>query len=185
MYYSSPEVEVLHRRYAQALIEVAADNNRLDKVAEDFLFLNNLLKQNKDLAYTLYHPEIDKVDKLKLLEDICEKAGLCENFFSFLKLLLNKNRLKIIHGVFLKYRDLYEMRKSRLQVSVKTAAPLNKNQLSRLGTMLGSKLKKNIFIIDSVDPSLIGGLKLKIDSLVYNLSLADRLQFLKEKLTEQ
>lgn len=183
MYYSSPEIEVLHRRYAQALIEAAAENNRLDKVAQDFVFLNNMLKQNKNLAAILYHPEIDKVDKLKLLEDICEKAEFCEDFFSLLKLLLNKNRLKILHGVFLKYRDLYEMRKSRLQVSVRTAAPLNKNQLNRLETMLGNKLKKNIFIIDSVDPSLMGGLNLKIDSLIYNLSLADRLQFFKEKLT--
>lgn len=184
MYYSSSEIEILHRRYAQALIETAAEADRLDKVTQDFALLNNTLKQDKGLTAVLGHPEIDKADKLKLLESICEKAGFCEAFVFFLKLLLSKNRLKILHGVFLKYRDLYEMRKSRLQVFVRAASPLSKGQLSRLEKMLGDKLKKNIFIMDSVDPSLIGGLKLKIDSSVYNLSLADRLKILKEKLVE-
>lgn len=184
MHYNAPKIEVLHHRYAQALIEVAQENNRLDKIEEDLISLNTLARTNRQFAHILYHPEIDKDDKIKLLEDVCKKFHFCPEISSFLKLLAKKNRFRLIHGVFLRYRDLYDLRKHRIKVFVRTAISLKKSQLAKLKTILKKKLNKDIFIEEIIEPSLIGGLNLKIGSLAYNPSLVDRLKLLEEDLAK-
>lgn len=182
MHYSGAETEILHHRYAQALIKLAQEENKLEKIEEDLMFFNNLIKKNKQFADILYHPEVDRNDKIELLEGVCKKLQLCPEIRSFLKLLANKNRFWLIHGVFLRYGDLYDLRRHRLKVWVKTAVSLKKSQLAKLETILKKRLNKDIFIQESIEPSLIGGLNLRIDSRVYNSALINRLKLLREDL---
>ena len=61
---------------------------------------------------------------------------------------------------------------------------MGKRELERLKKILDKMLNKEIFIEEIVEPSLIGGIDLKIGDTVYNLSLLTRLQFMKERLTQ-
>lgn len=183
MSYLGPETEILHERYAEALIDVAEEAGRLDDIADNLTFLNELVSKQKHLAKILQHPEVAKEDKLNALAAISKEAGFCDEFYGFLEVLVRKSRLDLIHGVFLRYCDLYQERKSRLKVFIKTAASLSKAQIARLKDILSRKLKKDIIVEESVQPGLIGGMVLRIGDLVYNLSLVDRLNFMQERLT--
>ena len=184
MYYLGPETEILHQRYAKALMQVAVEDKKLDKIEKDLLSLNQILKKNELLARIFYHPEIAKREKKSLIEKMCKESHLCDDIKSFLFLLAKKDRLRLIHGVFLKYRDLYDIQKRRQKVFVRTADSLGKQQISRLKKILDKILNKEIFIEEVIEPSLIGGIDLKIGDTVYNLSLLTRLQFMKERLTQ-
>lgn len=182
MSYLGPETEILHERYAEALIDIAEEAGKLDGVADNLTFLNELVRKDRLFAKILHHPEIDREDKLKALEAVSKKVQFCDEFYAFLKVLAKKNRLNLIHGIFLKYCDLYKEKRSKVKVFIKAAVSLSKAQIERLKEILSRTLRKDIIVEESIQPSLIGGLDIKIGDLVYNLSLADRLNLMGERL---
>ena len=105
MRYQSPELEILHERYAGALMDIAEESGKLDEIEDNLSFITGLIKQDKKLARILQHPEISREDKLNLLKSIFKKADFCDEFFYFMQLLVKKNSLGLMHGIFLKYRD--------------------------------------------------------------------------------
>lgn len=182
MSYLGPETEILHERYAKALIDISEEADKLDEVADNLALLNELVRGERLFTKILQDPRIAKEDKLKTLEAISEKARFCDEFYDFLRVLTERDRLNIIHGVFLKHRDLYQGRKGKLKVVVETAVSLSREQIARLREVLSRKLKKDIIIEESIQPGLVGGLNIRIGDLAYNLSLADRLNLMEEGL---
>jgi len=182
MSYQGPNTEVLHQRYAQALIEFAEESNTLDKVLEDMAFFNNTLRDETSLAKVLHHPEVDKEKKRAIIDKICDKVEMCSQSVSFVKLLIAKNRLHLFHGTYLKYRDLYDIRRRRQKVFIESATALSKKQITNLKEILNKALKKNILIQESIKPSLAGGFNLKVGDKVYRLSVANRMSFIEEGL---
>lgn len=177
-----PETEILHERYAEALIDISEEADKLDEVADNLSLLNELVRGEELFAKILQDPRISKEDKLKTLEAISKGAHFCDEFRAFLKVLTERDRLNIIHGIFLKYRGLYRERRGRLKVVIETVVSLSGEQISRLKEALSRKFKKDIIIEESIRPGLIGGLNIRIGDLAYNLSLADRLNFMEEGL---
>jgi len=182
MYSLGPEAEVLHRRYAQALIDIAEADKKLDDMKESLEMITAVLEKEPLLQKTICHPSIDKKEKIKLLEALTKKTKCCDEFLWFLKTLLKNDRFKLIHGVYLKYRDLYNVKRRRQRVIVKSAISLGKEQLACLGKVLEKMLKKEILIEEILDKNIIGGFDLMIGDKVYNLSLLTRLQLAKEGL---
>lgn len=184
MRYRGPETEILHGRYARALIDAATAGEKLDEVAKNLSLVSEMVRKNKQLSKILLHPGIDKAEKINLLESISKKARFCGEFRSFITVLARKNRLGLIHGVFLRYRDFYEQRKGLLKVFVTTAVSLSAAQLRALKGTLKRRLKKEIVIAQVVEPSLIGGFNVRIGNSVYNLSLASKAKLIKKGLRE-
>jgi len=182
MRYLGPETEILHERYARAIFGIAEDSKKLDEVAENLSCMNELTNENEALYRVLENPEVDKIEKLKVLGCISEKARFSEEFNAFLKLLVEKDRFSLIHGIFLRYRDLYDKKKKRLKVFIKTAQPLKKTRIEKLEGALSKTFKKDVKIAEILTPSLLGGLDIEIKDLVYNTSLAGRLEDIKERL---
>jgi F-type H+-transporting ATPase subunit delta len=181
---SGPAIEILHERYSRAIFDVARESDKLDDVFDKMNLLNELAKKNKNLLKILNNPEIDKKDKIKTLEIISRKADLPEELLSFLKILVKNNRIGLLHGIFLKYRDLYDKNKGRVKVFVETAVSLGKKEIARLEEILSRSLKKAATVVEILSPSVIGGIDIKIKGAVYKLSLADRLRFMKKRLQE-
>jgi F-type H+-transporting ATPase subunit delta len=182
MKYTGPETEVLHQRYAYALIETAEEAGKIDEVSENLTFLNKAIREDDQFFRVLKHPDISREDKLKLLEEVAKKGRFCDIFFDFIKLLVKKNRLSLIHGVFLKYRDIYEQRKHKLHIFVEAAISLGKDYISRLKEIFSKKFKKEIMVTEVIKPSLIGGFNVRVEDVVYNLSLADKFKLIEEEI---
>jgi len=182
MKYLGPEAEILHERYARALIAVAETSKKLDQVKDDLSLASSLIRENAELSKILLHPEIDKKEKTALLDNICRKVNFCSEIHSFVNVLVKNNRLGLIHGVFLRYRDFYERKKGILKVFITTADALDSAQKMRLKSMLKDAFKKEIALEEIIDPSLIGGFNLRIKGVVHNLSLASRVQLIKKGL---
>ena len=177
-----PETEILHGRYARALIDIASSGEKLDEVAKNLSLISETVRKDKHLTKILLHPGVEKAEKMKLLDSISQQARFCKEFRSFIMVLARRNRLGLIHGIFLRYRDFYEQRKGLLKVFVTTALSLSVAQLKRLKGILKRRLKKEIVISQVVEPSLIGGFNLKIGNSVYNLSLANKAKLFKKGL---
>jgi len=94
-------LEILHQRYAKALFDFASNSSVSDKIMKDLESLTYIIRSNGEVSQLLRHPEISKDEKFKVLKAISEKGRFCGEFMDFLKILLGKNRLNLLHGIFL------------------------------------------------------------------------------------
>ncbi|MFH1645420.1 MAG: ATP synthase F1 subunit delta [Candidatus Omnitrophota bacterium] len=182
MYSLGPEAEVLHQRYAYALISLAKEENLLKKVADCLNFFVQLLKTNKEAELFFIHPEIGKESKHLLLSKIAEKINMPSSFFDFLKLLIDKHRIRLIHGIFLKYRDVYDDLMRRQKVFIRASASLTHTARTRLQNCLEKGIGKKILFEEIIDPSLIGGIRVQINDDVYDFSIKANLDEFQNKL---
>ncbi|MFH1848355.1 MAG: ATP synthase F1 subunit delta, partial [Candidatus Omnitrophota bacterium] len=182
MRYLGPEAEILHERYARALVGIADGADKLDEIKGNFSFVTELMHKDERLLKVLTHPEISRQDKAGLFETISGEAKFCGEFNSFLKVLIKRSRLGLLEGIFAKYCAKNDEKKHRLKVYVDAASGLDQKQLSSLKGILAGKFGMDINIEQAVDPSLAGGFNLRVGSRVYNFSLASRLDLLKKGL---
>jgi len=108
----------------------------------------------------------------------------CDSFMDFLKLLIRKNRLNLIHGIFLRHRDYYDIERKKVKVFIRSAVELTQAQLDKLSGYLRSFLKKEVILDAEVDPSLIGGLFLKVHDRIYDVSVKSALHGINKRLAE-
>jgi len=177
------ELETLHSVYAQALFLYADENSLLDRIFFDYEKIISSLKKQADFLKVINHPGISQADKEKVLRDIGKAAGFCPEFIYFLKMLLNKKRFEILHGIFLKFRDIYDAYKDRLKVFMHSPERLDKNVLDKITKELAGIFKKEIMPQEILDKTLIGGIKIRVRGKVYDGSIKKELEHLKIALT--
>jgi len=173
-------IETLHHRYAKALFAIAEAKGKEDEVMANLKFLAGLVRDEKTVAKFIYNPRIKDEEKLKLFVSIGKKEKFCDEFIDFLKLIIRKRRLKLIYGILSRYRSIYNAHKNRIVVVVKSAYELEKAQMDRLKNALAKRFEKEVLIKQTIEPSLIGGLLLKLGDRVYDASLKTGLLKLKE-----
>lgn len=174
--------EILHRKYAKALIDFATEKRVADKIEEGLEKIIGILNNNQYLYDVLIHPEISLDEKRSLIGEICRRADFCHELKDFLLLLLKANRFKLLHGIFLKYRDFHDERKKRIKIFIKSAFALSAQEKSRLLKTLESRLKRRVILEEKIFPDLIAGVIIKSGSVVFDNSLNKNLRILSQKL---
>lgn len=176
------DFEILHRKYAKALIELAIENKVSHKIEQGLERIMVILDQNQCLYDSLIHPDISLKEKYGLIENICRQERFCYELKDFLFLLLKAGRFKLIHGIFLRYRDFYDEAEGKLKVFVSSAFSLDNLQKNRLSRVLESRLKRRVILEERIAPELIGGIIIKAASQVFDNSLKKNLQILNQKM---
>ena len=99
--------------------------------------------------------------------------------------MLNRNeRLGLFSAIVEEARRIWNKRHNRVPVEVRTAAPLDDAQRGSLGERVGRMIGANPILNISTDPSLIGGLVIKVGDYVYDASVKSRLEQLRQRLIE-
>ena len=174
--------EILHQRYAKALFDLAREDSNTGRIMQELETLADIIHSNKEISQALRHPEISKDEKIKVLEEICEKGKPGKSFMNFLRVLTRKNRLNLINGILLRYRDYYDKERKRARVFVRSAVKLNQSQINKLLKRLCQLLKEEVTLEVKIDPSLIGGLFLKIHGRIYDASVVRALLDINKRL---
>ncbi len=153
---------LIERRYAEALIGVGLKNNSLDLLQSDLNQVDEIINSNSELKKFLNNPVVDTQDKRTVIEKLFGKS-LGANTLNFLKLLIDKDRIRNIAGIIYQYIVLADKIRECLNIKVITSTEIPKSQLN----MIGEKFKKmygskEIKINHVVDESIIGGVIVKI-----------------------
>jgi len=179
MRYSDGATEVLHQRYAKALIAIADESGTEDKIFEDISCLTETIDQDERLRKVLFHPEISNEAKLDILLEISKQLKFCNEFLNFLKLLLAKRRIDILHGIFLRFQGLHDQRRQQQRVLAKTAVALSEKQKKALTGALERKFNKKILLEEQQDESVIGGIYIKVGDKIFNTTVESKLNQLR------
>jgi F-type H+-transporting ATPase subunit delta len=166
-------------RYAQALFELA-DEAKMVAVAEDDLkSLKAMSAESADLRRLIASPAFSAEDKGKALLALADKAHLNPLTKKFLGLLAANNRVSALPATIMAFEKLAADRRGAVAAEVTSAIKLTAAQQKAIAAQLKQAFGKDPEISTTVDPSILGGLKVKVGSKLFDASLKSRLDQLK------
>lgn len=171
-------------RYAIALFELARDENKLDETAQELSGVQALLDESEDFARLVRSPIFSAAEQEGAVSEIAGKAGLSSLTANFLKILAKNRRLFTLTGVISAFRKLLANHRNELEADITSAVPLTDKQTEELKATLKAKTGKDISLNPHVDPSLLGGLIVKIGSRMIDNSVRTKLNNLKMAMKE-
>jgi F-type H+-transporting ATPase subunit delta len=179
-----PSVSGVSGRYATALFELARDEKAVDAVRADLDRFDAMLNESADLKRLVRSPVFAADTQLKALSAVLEKAGISGISANFLKVLASNRRLFSVADVIRAFRALVAKFKGEASADVTVAEPLSDKNLDALKTALKAVSGKDVTLNVKVDPSIIGGLVVKLGSRMVDSSLRTKLNSIKHAMKE-
>ena len=170
------------RRYANAFLQIALEEDILEQAKEDMLLIKNTIEGSDDLRLFLKNPIIKKDQKKKAVQAIF-KDKIQDITFQLYELLARKDRESLLEDISKNFIELYNRHKGIIKVSVTSAHKLESDQLKALKKNIERTTGKKVEFETEVNEDLIGGLKYRIDDTVVDGSVKFKLNQLKDQLT--
>lgn len=172
----------LSGRYALALFELARDNNQLDSVAQSLTALKAALGESADLRALTTSPVIGRDVAAKAIDAVAGKIGLDALTRKFLGVLAQGRRLSQLSAAIRAFETLLSNHKGESRAEVVSAHPLAKTQVTALEKALRTRVGRDVAVDLKVDPSILGGLVVKIGSQMIDSSIRTRLNTLAQAM---
>ena len=179
-----PSVSGVSGRYATALFELARDERSIDAVKADLDRFEAMLTANADLTRLVRSPVFSADQQLKALTAVLDDVGISGISAKFLKVLTANRRLFAVTDVIGAFRSLVSKFKGEAIAEVTVAESLSDKNLDTLGAALKSVTGKDVALNVKVDPSIIGGLVVKVGSRMVDSSLRTKLNSIKHAMKE-
>ena len=167
------------QRYAKALFELASETGVLRAVEADMKSLASALSDSADLKRLLNSPAFSAADKAKGLKAIGVKARLDTITTKFLGLMAANGRSADLRSIMNAFQTLAAKARGAVTAEVVSAAPLTADQAKGIAAALRTALGKDPEVTTRVDPALLGGLKVRVGSRLFDASLKSKLDSLK------
>jgi F-type H+-transporting ATPase subunit delta len=179
-----PSVSGVSGRYATALFELARDERSIDTVKAELDRFEAMLADSADLRRLVRSPVFSADAQSKALAAVLDKAELTGTCAKFLKVLTANRRLFAVSDVIRAFRALVAKFRGEATAEVTVAEQLNDRNLDALKTALKSVTGKDVALNVKVDPSIIGGLVVKLGSRMVDSSLRTKLNSIKHAMKE-
>ena len=166
-------------RYASALFDLAKEQGQQVQVEQDLTRFQAMLNDSEDLRRLIRSPAFSAEIQSKALKAITEKAAIGGLAGNFLKVLARNRRLFITADVIKNFRLFAARARGEVSADVTSAHPLTDPQMQALKDQLKASVGRDITIHSKVDPSLLGGLVVKVGSRMIDSSLKTKIEQLK------
>lgn len=171
-------------RYATALFELALEEGKVDAVSKDIDSFDAMVAGSEDLKRLVTSPAFTTDEQKNAVEALIAKAKITGSAANFLRLLAKNRRLSIIRDVARALRALVSQHRGEISADVVSAAALTAAQVKALKAELKKAVGKDVSLNERVDPSLIGGLIVKVGSRMVDTSVRTKLDSLKLAMKE-
>lgn len=170
------ETQGLAVRYALALYALADDAKALDDVARDLTGLRQLLIESDDLNKLIRSPVLTRAEQQKGVAAVLEKAGAHDLTKKFAGVLAQNRRLFALPQMITAYLNELARRRGEVAASVTSAIELDDAEVAELTEQLRKVVGQKVSTTITVDPSLIGGLIVRVGSRMIDSSIRTKLQ---------
>lgn len=181
---TSQVISGVAERYASSLFELALEAGSIDAVGADLNRFQAMIDSSDDLKRLVLSPVFSAEDQTKAVVALCEKAGLGALVANFLRVVAGNRRLFAVSGMIASFRQIAARHRGEVSAEVTSAHALTTEQENELKAALKSVTGKDVTIAVSVDPSILGGLIVKVGSRQIDTSLRTKLSTLKLALKE-
>lgn len=180
----TPLVAGMAGRYATALFDLAKEQGQLEAVEASLSRLAAALKESADLTRLTKSPAFSAETQSKALSALFKVLDLDRLTGNFLLLLVKNRRLFAVEDIIKAFQHLAAASRGEVAADVISAVPLADEQIQALADTLREKLGKTAKIHAKVDPSLLGGLIVRIGSRMVDTSIRTKLNSLKLAMKE-
>jgi F-type H+-transporting ATPase subunit delta len=171
-------------RYATALFDLALEENATDAVRADLDRFDALLDDSPDLLRLVRSPVFTAEEQVRALRAVVDGIGFTGLAAKFLLAVAANRRLFAVREMIRDYRELVARHKGEVTAQVTLAQPPREHHLAAIKEALAAVTHKHVQVNVTVDPSLIGGLIVKLGSHMVDTSLRTKLQMIKHAMKE-
>ena len=167
-------------RYAVALYALANDAGKVETIAADLTNLAALITENADVKSMVGSPAITWIEQMNAITAILEKAGADALTVKFAGTVAANGRLHAMDRIISAFLEEHARRRGEISAEVISAVALDKSRAASLEKVVGSLAGNDKLSLSMrVDPSLIGGLVVRIGSRMIDTSIRTKLNRLK------
>lgn len=171
-------------RYASSLFELALEAGSVEVVGSDLARFQAMIDESEDLKRLIRSPVFSAEEQSKAIAAIVAKAGFSPLVANFLKVVASNRRLFAVPGMVKAYRAIAARHRGEITADITSAHALTAAQETELKAALKGVTGKDVAIAVTVDPSILGGLIVKVGSRQIDTSLRTKLSTLKLALKE-
>ena len=176
--------KLVSKVYGDALFQAAQEKNCLDAIYEEVLALQTVLEKNRELMQILTHPQVVKEEKLQIITNVFQ-GKVSDEMMGFLLTVVTKGRQNELTSIFGYFTGLVKEYKKIGTAYVTSAVELKDAQKAQIKEKLLATTQYVEFEMNyEVDPSLIGGMIIRIGDRVVDSSIKTQLYELKKQLTD-
>jgi F-type H+-transporting ATPase subunit delta len=179
-----PMVSGMAGRYATALFELALEERAIDAVRVDLDRFDAMIAESPDLQRLVRSPVFTADQQTKALSAVLDKAGIDGLSARFLKVVSSNRRLFAAQDMISAFRKLVARHKGETQATITVAEKPTDAHLAAIKDALKAVTKKDVQVEVKVDPSIIGGLIVKLGSRMVDTSLRTKLNAIKLAMKE-
>lgn len=169
-------------RYAEALIQLAQEKSQVNEWGTGLKGALLAIEDHRFLRKALYSLQIPQQVKKEILSKVFS-GTLAPPLLNFLFLIIDKGRERYLKRMVIKYDELVRGLQGVLAAMVTLAAPPSAESLAVLEAALSRHAGKPVKVEYTVDPSIIGGVVVKMDGKMMDWSISAHLTELRERMT--
>ena len=162
-------------RYAKALIDLASEQNMLDKVYGDMKFIADICKNNRDFILLLNSPII-KTDKKQAILKMAFSGNISSPTELFIQLLVAKRKESYLAVIAEEFIQQYKIKKKILTAVITTASGLDEDLRKKVLDLVRKSADSEIELIEKTNDKLIGGFTLQVGDKRVDASIAKQIK---------
>ena len=167
------------KRYAQAIFELAVQQDQAEQWAETLEFVAQVLQDDEFRAF-LRHAEVSAERKVQALEEVLgDIPVLVKNLTA---LLVTRGAVDSVADVHAGYVDLLDQHLGRQQVQVTSAVVLEDREVERIRQFVADLIRKEVVVVQQVDESILGGVIVQIGDKLLDGSTRSKLEELRRQI---
>lgn len=173
--------EIVVNRYATALFEIAKEQGAMIKFKEEALAIVNLLQETPEYMLLLGHPSVVEANKLEMVQEAFG-GKVADEFVGLIELIIKKSRTEYLLDILMEFIKMAKEAEGILKGTITSAMPLTNKQIAQIETNLEQSTGKTLELEVTVDPSLIGGMIVRVGDKVVDGSIKGQMDTLKSQL---
>ena len=170
------------REYARALFLLCEEDGITDKILDELGVVNEALRQNPAYARLLDTPALTKAEKLGLIDEAFRSLDL--NLVNFIKILCEKHSVFTLKRVESELSALVDEARGIERATAISAVAMTTEQIDRLRERLEAMIGKTVVLSNKIDPSVLGGIKLRYSGAQLDGTVKGRLDGFAARLSE-
>ena len=174
--------EGVARRYAAALADIALEQKKGDDVKSGLASFVDAFDESADLRNCLESPGIDAEAKRRAIEAIAERMGLNPIVRNFVYVIVDHRRTEMLREIEAAFRDEMNTRLGIADAEITSARELTDAERKEITTALERRTGKKIEPNFREDRTLLGGAVVRVGSTIYDGSVREQLERLRQQL---
>jgi F-type H+-transporting ATPase subunit delta len=174
---------VIAKRYGKALAEVSFKLGQHERVGQELSQFDELVNRNRELQLFYTNPAIPLPKKRAATNELLRRLGFCKETSNFILVLIDNHRVSYFGEICKAFREVLNEHLGVVQADVTTAFEVDSEIQTRLGQKLENLTGKRVLLKFGIGPELIGGVITRIGDTIYDGSVRQQLELIKNRLS--